>query len=64
MSGKQALKVIKGLKKLNDKERAVIGWKSVLFQSTKHRAELSLSRHLPNCTMSDHLPDFSLACYR
>ena len=37
---KQALKVIKGLKKLNDKERAVIGWKSVLFQSTKHRAEL------------------------
>ena len=37
MSGKQALK---GLKKLNDKERAVIGWKSVLFQSTKHRAEL------------------------
>ena len=40
MSGKHALKVIKGLKKLNDKERAVIGWKSVLFQSTKHRAEL------------------------
>ena len=60
MSGKQALK---GLKKLNDKERAVIGWKSVLFQSTKYRAELELSRHLPNCTMSDHLPDFSLACY-
>ena len=37
MSGKQALK---GLKKLNDKERVVIGWKSVLFQSKKHRAEL------------------------
>ena len=27
--------------------RAVIGWKSVLYESIEHRAELKLSRHLP-----------------
>ena len=32
----------------------------MLYQSIEHRArELKLSRHLPNWTMSDHLPDFS-----
>ena len=36
--------------------RAVIGWKRVLYQSTKHRSELKLSRHLPNCSMSDLSP--------
>ena len=39
-----------------------IGWNSVLYQSIEHRArELKLSRHLPNCTMSDHFPHFSVA---
>ena len=36
--------------------RAVIGWKSVLYQSTKHRAELKLSRHSPNCTNVQPFP--------
>ena len=31
--------------------RAVIGWKSVLYEKIEHRAELKLSRHLPNCTV-------------
>ena len=30
---------------------AVIGWKSVLYESIEHRADLKLSRHLPNCTV-------------
>ena len=38
--------------------RAVIGWKSVLYESIEHKAELKLSRHLPNCTMFDLLRDF------
>ena len=29
-----------------DITRAVIGWKSMLYESIKHRAELKLSRHL------------------
>ena len=33
--------------------RAVVGWKSVFYQITKHGAEVKLSRHLPICTMSD-----------
>ena len=33
----------------------------MLYQSTKHRAELKLSRPLLNCTMADLLPDFSPA---
>ena len=39
----------------------VIGWKYVLYQTIEHRAraELKLSHHLPNITMSDHLLDFS-----
>ena len=37
---------------------AVIGWKSVLFESIEHRAELKLSRQLLNCTVSDFLRDF------
>ena len=41
--------------------RAVIGWKSVLYESIEHRTELKLSRHLPNCTMSDLFRDFFLA---
>ena len=28
--------------------RTVIGWKSVLYESVEHRAELKLSHHLPN----------------
>ena len=31
--------------------RAVIGWKSVFYDSIEHRAELKLSRHLSNCTV-------------
>ena len=42
---------------------AVIGWKSVLYESTEHRAELKLSRHLPNCTVFDLFRDFSLAFF-
>ena len=30
----------------SDVTRAVMGWKNVLYQSTKQRAELKLSRHL------------------
>ena len=40
--------------------RAVIGWKSMLCESAEHTDELKLSRHLPNCTMSDLFLDFSL----
>ena len=43
--------------------RAVIGWESVLYKSIEHRVELKLSRHLPNCTMSDHFLVFSLALF-
>ena len=35
---------------------AAIGLRNVLYQSTKQRAELKLSRHLPNCAMSDFFP--------
>ena len=44
--------------------RAVIGWKSVLYESIEHRTELKLSRHLPNCTMFDLFRDFFLALFR
>ena len=40
------------------------GWKSVLYQSLKHTAELKLSRHLRKCSMLDLFPDFSLAFFR
>ena len=43
--------------------RAVIGWKSVLYESMEHRAELKLSRHLSNCTMFDLFRDFFLAFF-
>ena len=43
--------------------RTVIGWKSVLYESIEHRAELKLSPHLPNCTMFDLFRDFSLAFF-
>ena len=43
--------------------RAVIGWKNVLYQSTKHRAELKLSRRMPNCIMFDLFRDFSLVFF-
>ena len=43
--------------------RTVIGWKSVLYESVEHRAELKLSRHLPNCTVSDLFRDFFLALF-
>ena len=43
--------------------RAVIGWKNVIYQSTKHRAELKLSRRMPNCTMFDLFRDFSLVFF-
>ena len=42
---------------------AAIGLRNVLYQSTKQRAELKLSRHLPNCAMSDFFRDFSLAFF-
>ena len=32
-----------------------IGWKSVLYQSLKHKAELKLSGHLRKCSMLDLL---------
>ena len=41
--------------------RAVIGYKSVLYESIEHSTELKLSPHLPNCTMSDVFRDFFLA---
>ena len=41
--------------------RAVIGWRSVLYESIEYRAELKLSRYLPNYTMSDLFQDFFLA---
>ena len=44
--------------------RAVIGWKSVLYESIEHRAELKLSLHPPNCTMFDLFWDFFLAFFR
>ena len=43
--------------------RAVIGWKSVLYQSTKHWTEQKLSCRLQICAMSNHFPDFFLAFY-
>ena len=43
--------------------RAVIGWKSVLYESIVHRAELKLSLHPPNCTMFDLFWDFFLAVF-
>ena len=43
--------------------RAVIGWKSLFYQRTKHRAELKLSRHLPNFIISDLFQDFPLAFF-
>ena len=39
--------------------RAVIGWERVLHHSIGYKAELKFSRHLPNCTLSGHFPDFS-----
>ena len=33
-------------------------------RNKEHRAELKLSRHLPNCTMFDLSRDFSLAFFR
>ena len=33
--------------------RAVIGWKSVLYESIEHKAELQLSRHLL-CSVIKH----------
>ena len=30
-----------------DITRAVIGWKSMLYESIEHKAELQLSHHLP-----------------
>ena len=41
----------------------VTGWKSVLYQSTKHTAEIELSRHLRDCNMSDHFQNFSPAFF-
>ena len=38
-------------------------WLRVLYQSTKHSAELKLSRHLLNCTMLDLFRDFSLVFF-
>ena len=43
--------------------RVVIGWKSVLYQGTVYKAELELSRHLPDCTMPDLFWDFLLAFF-
>ena len=46
-----------------DITRVVISWKSVLYESREHRAELKLSRHLPNCSMFDLFRDFSLCFF-
>ena len=35
--------------------QAVTGWKNVLYQSIKHRAEQTLSGHLPNSTKGHNL---------
>ena len=35
-----------------DMTRVAISWKSVLYQSTVYKAELKLSRYLPDCTIS------------
>ena len=44
--------------------RAVICWKSVLYESIEYGAELKLSRHLSNCAMFDRLfRDFFLAFF-
>ena len=43
------------LSNIDKKERVLLG--------TKHRAELKLSRHLQNFTLSDHFSDFSLAFF-
>ena len=43
--------------------RAVVGWKSLFYQRTKHRAELKLSRHLPNFIISDLFQDFPLVFF-
>ena len=43
--------------------RAVIGWKSVLYESIVHRTELKLSRHLPKCIMFDLFRDFFFAFF-
>ena len=42
---------------------AVIGWKSVLYESIEHRAELKLSCHLPNCIISNLFQDFSFVLF-
>ena len=34
-----------------------------MSKSIEHRAKLKLSRHLPNCTMSDLFRDFSLVFF-
>ena len=35
----------------------------MLYQSKEHGVELKLSRHLPNCTASDHFLVFFLALF-
>ena len=42
---------------------AVIGGKSVLYESIEHRSELKLSCHLPNCIMSNLFWDFSFVLF-
>ena len=45
-----------------DITHTVFCWNSLLYQSIEPKArELKLSRHLPNCIMSGHFLDFSLA---
>ena len=48
----------------SDTTRAFIGGKSVLYESIEYRAELKLSRHLPNCTMFRLFRDFFIAFFR
>ena len=55
--------VLYTIKISSDTTRAAIGWKSVLYESTEHRAELKLSRRLPNYTMFDLFWDFSLVFF-
>ena len=47
-----------------DITRAVIGGKSVFYESIAHRAELKMSRYVPNGTMFDLFRNFSLAFFR
>ena len=43
---------------------AATGWKNMLYQSIKHRAELKLSGHLPNPTKGRNLQYHNVSRYK